>query len=81
MALVPETLQSDIKAALEIGLKADPKSDPELIVAETAQKLADAIDAYIRSGDIMGVTTLVTGVVPAPPALPNGVQVAPVKMV
>mgnify|MGYP001288746384 CR=1 FL=1 len=52
MGLVKGNLKTQIKTALEIGKNAPADSDPNSLLEETAEKLADAIDAYIKSATV-----------------------------
>ena len=52
MPLVKSKLKEQIQAALEIGKNAPKDSNPDSVLNETAQKLADAIDNYITSGTV-----------------------------
>ena len=65
MPLVKSNLKTQIKAALEIGKNAPKDSNPDSILDETAQKLADAIDLYIKSA-IVSTTVIGTTTVPTP---------------
>ena len=53
MALVKSKLETEIKEALIYGQNADPESNPDDILNETAKMIADAIDSYIKSADIL----------------------------
>ena len=82
MALNKEKLVSDIEVALTTVLNKDGSSSAEELLNQASRELATAIDSYVRSGQIMGITTIVAGAVPlAPPALPAGTQVLPVNLV
>ena len=53
MALVKSKLETKIREALMYGQSADPESNPDDILNETAKMIADAIDSYIKSADIL----------------------------
>ena len=52
MPLDKDTLRDALIAAFEQGL-----SDPAWTKEDTAQAMADAIDAYVRDAEVVGVTT------------------------
>ena len=65
MPLVKSELKKQIKAALEVGLKADKESDPNAIMDDTAGKLADAIHVYITNAQVdVTMTTAQAGPFP-----------------
>jgi hypothetical protein len=61
MALVKATLASAIKAAF--AAQSGKKDNPDAALSDLADKLATAIDAFVKSGD---VTTTVTGTCATP---------------
>lgn len=69
MALVKDTLKAGILAAFKAQQKKE--ADPDAALNDLADKLATAIDTYIKSGT---VTTVVTGAcaTPAGPGTING---------
>lgn len=82
MALNKTKLVSDIEVALTTVLNKDGNSSAEALLKQASKELATAIDSYVKSGQIMGITTVVAGAVPlAPPTLPAGKQVKPVTLV
>ena len=67
MALVKGNLKNQIKAALEVGKNAPKDSNPDSLLDETAGKLADAIDAYIKSATVTSIVTIPVTSVPGTP--------------
>lgn len=61
MALVKETLKTGIVAAFMA--QSEKKKNPEAALNDLADKLATAIDAYVKSGT---VSTVVTGACATP---------------
>ena len=50
--LKKDDLTENIKKVLNIGKNADPDSDPDKLLAETAKLLAEAIEIYVKSGTV-----------------------------
>ena len=55
MALDKPGLVTALIASFDAGM-----NDPDWTQADAAQALADAIDAFVRSGEVTGITTTVT---------------------
>lgn len=71
MALVPKVLSAQILAAMQKAFNS--KDEPAAAQRQFADDLANAIDAYIKSGQVVGTaTTVVTGTCPAGPVAGNG---------
>ncbi|HEX8573141.1 MAG TPA: hypothetical protein VF759_10370 [Allosphingosinicella sp.] len=73
MALDKTKLTNALKAAFEAGM-----GDENWTLTQAAAAMADAIDSYVRDGEVMGVTTNVTD--PGNNPIGTGVQSAPVKL-
>lgn len=54
MPLNKAQLTADLLAAFEAG-----KADPDWTLAQAAGAMADAIDAYVRTAGVTGITTTV----------------------
>ena len=63
--LKKDDLTENIKKVLNIGKDADPDSDPDKLLSETAKLLAEAIEIYVKSGAIQTTVTGTT-MVPTP---------------
>jgi hypothetical protein len=74
MALDKTKLADALEAAFQAGM-----DDEDWTLAQAAGAMADAIDAYVRDAEVMGVTSDVTD--PGNNPIGTGVQTAPVKVV
>jgi hypothetical protein len=85
MALDKNTLKTKIEAAFKKAKETPPPSDPsesgkvqDQILAQLAVDLSDAIDAFVKSGDIAGITVQVRDL--ANNIIGNGTQTGTVKV-
>jgi hypothetical protein len=79
MPLNKNTLRDDLLAAFLQNDEINPESID--ILKSQMQDIANAIDDFVRSGDIMGVTTTITGsATPVGVVTGAGVQTTPVKV-
>lgn len=79
MPLNKNTLRDNLLAAFLQNEDINPDSIDTL--KSQMQDIANAIDDFVRSGDITGVTTTVTGsATPVGVVAGNGVQTTPVKI-
>lgn len=74
MALDKPALVTALQTAFKAGM-----DDPDWTVAQAAGALADAIDAYVRTGEISGVESDVTDTGGNP--IGHAVQTAAVKLI
>jgi len=79
MALNFQGLKDDLLVAFTLGEEINPESEQALL--DQVEQIARAIETYVKSGDIIGITTIVAGA--ATPALVvsgTGTQNNPVKI-
>jgi len=73
MALDKTSLADALEAAFQAGM-----DDPDWTLAQAAGAMADAIDAYVRTAEVIGVKSDVTDLGSNP--IGKGVQNAPVVL-
>ena len=79
MPLNFEGLKGDLYAAFTLGEESNPDAQQNLI--DQVDAIAKAIEAYVKSGDINGVATVVTGTLtPQGAVTGKGTQTVPVKI-
>lgn len=79
MPLNLQGLKDDLYVAFTLGEDVNPDSEQNLL--NQIDAIAMAIDAYVRSGTVNGVTTEVAATIGTPPAVAGkGIQTVPVNI-